>query len=344
MSDDLAVQIRALCETTEPVTAAEAILRAHTGPTRPAGRHRRPRWAVAVGACFAAAACVAGIWSLSSGWHLPSRTTTTVRPRIVLTAARLDRIVRQSSLASATTGTARVTQTLAQNGTPQSRQSVAVTFDGANIDEKITIHPEPTGSAPPFKTDDRLVNGQFYIYTAGPSGVVEWLHDTSSANDVSSMQFPDPRTLYGAIAPAADFETVGTTTSGGTTLTHLRALDPAAIETTPLGNLAFGALSSFDLWVESNDVVRRMSFTSSATVRSCRWNIVSPKKLRALAPQHGKARITLRALHEALKAGGVQETCGPQTTTSLATASFANQGAPETVTPPPGAVDFQGKG
>jgi hypothetical protein len=299
---------------------------------------------MAIGVCLVVGGCVAGVWGLSSALRGASRTAPFDHPRIVLTAARLNRIVRRSVAASASTGTARVTELETQSGTPQSRQSAAVTFNGADIDEQITVHPEPAGSAPVFTTDDRLVGGQFYIHTAGPGGVVEWLHDTNSANDVASMQFPDPRTLYGVLAAAGDFETVGTTTTGDTTLTHLRALDPAAIRTDPLGNLASGSLSAFDVWIDSNDVVRRMAFASSSRARSCRWDIVAAKKRRATVREHGKLRLSLRVLHAALRAGGVRETCGLVTNASVVTVRFANLGAPETVAAPEGAVDFSGEG
>jgi Sigma-70, region 4 len=126
---------------------------------------------------------------------------------------------------------------------PHRHESVGVTFDGANIDERITVFPVPAGSARTFTTDDRLVDGQFCIYTSGPGDVLEWMH------------VPDPRSLYGALDASAEFEALGSTTLGGTTVTHLEALDPTTIPTAPLGDLADGSLVSFSMWVDSNDVV-----------------------------------------------------------------------------------------
>jgi len=341
MTDDLAVQIRTLCDTAEPVTAAEAILRARRPEQAVAGR-RTTRLVAAIGAGLAIAACAMLAWSLSSSHGANHHTLAAPRPRIILTAARLRRIATRSSAAAAS-GTAQVTELTTQPGAPQSSQSVAVTFDGANIDEKIASNSGPPGSASSFTTDDRLVDGQFYIYTAGPKGVVEWLHDTNGADDVASMQFPDPRTLYAALGSAGDFEVLGTTTSDGTTLTHLRALDPSALETAPFGNLAQGSLTSLELWIDPNDIVQQMTFSSSATLKGCRFGF-SLSKLKRLSSKLGAHHVTLPALHAAAKAAGVQMNCGPQTTTSTVTVGFANLGAPESIPIPQGAVDFAGKG
>lgn len=261
MTDNLALQIRALCDSTEPVTAAEAILRARRPEKR--RHHLRPfSITTAVGAFVAVASCAAIAWNVSS--KTPTGPATRLaHPRIVLTAARLHHILAKSSVA-ASSGTAQVTQATSENGAPLTNQSAAVTFDGANIDEQISVEPETPGSAA-FTTDDRLVGGQFYIYTPGPTGAREWIHDTNSADDAASMQFPDPRTLYHALGPRGHFEILGTSTSGETTLTHLRALDPGALETAPLGNLADGLLTSFELWIDPNDVIRRMAFSSAST-------------------------------------------------------------------------------
>jgi hypothetical protein len=335
MTEDLPVQIRELCDSAEPVTAAEAMLRARTHSIR------RRTWPlrgalVAVAAVAAASAILAS--SLHSGSARSHRASSS--QAIVLTGARLDAIVLRSSSASST-GTAQVTQATSQNGMPQSSQSVAVTFDGPNIDERITVEPEPPGSAKPFTADDRLVDGQFYIDTPGPSGVTEWLHDTNSVNDVTSMQFPDPRTLYGTLGSAGRFVVVGATTANGTTLTHLKALDPGALDTAQLGSLADGSLTSFDIWIDPDDVVQRMAFSSAVTAHVCHVDFTS-SKLKQLAERTRLGHLSSPALQAAAKREF--ESCGPQTTMSSVTVNFANLGEPESVTAPPGAVDFAGKG
>ncbi|HXZ82798.1 MAG TPA: hypothetical protein VED84_03490, partial [Acidimicrobiales bacterium] len=239
----------------------------------PSSRSLRLVVALVVGVLALVGAGIA--WGVSSSGGSGVRNAT--KPtRVVLTAAEVHAIAASSSTAMASTGTAQVTDTTTENGVAQTSDTIAVTFDGANIDEKITVNPEPPGSAKIFTTDDRLVDGQFYIYTFGPNDVTEWLHDTGSGSDVS-MQFPDPRTLYGEFNPRADFAVLGPTTSNGVTLTHLEALDPAAISTSALASLMTGTFSSFEIWTDENDVVQQMAFTSSQTENACAFDLMRPQ-------------------------------------------------------------------
>jgi hypothetical protein len=348
MPTDLDVQIRALFDDVEPVSADEARAFAARRPaetpdatlvTLDQGRRRR-RVVLPVAAAVLVVAVVVGVVSQAGG---PGREAGRAqRVRMVLTAAQVNAITTTSTSAAASSGTAHVTQLTSLNGTPQSNDTTAVTFDGANVDEKIGVTTLPTGAAKVFSTDDRLVDGQFYIYTPGPSDVPEWMHDTDSAGDTSSMQFPDPRTLYAAISPRAQFEAVGTSTVRGTTLTHLRALDPEAIPAAALGNLVQGGLSSFDMWVTSGNVVEEMAFSSAQTVQACSWN-GNLGAVKHLASGSGSSKITEPATSNLQKVG-VKATCGPQKTASQVTVTFADLGQPETIAVPQGAVDFSGKG
>jgi hypothetical protein len=346
----------------ETVLRAAIVVGRNTEPLRSEGRlHQtwtRRRTLTGVAAAVVIAASTGGaLLAAGSGSARPGPGT---RVAIVLTAAEVHHIAASSVSAAASSGTAEVAETSSMNGTPQTDDEIAVTFDGSNIDEQITVNPEPPGSARTFTTDDRLVDGQFYIYTPGPGDVLEWLHDTNSTNDIASMQFPDPRTLYGALNPSANFEVTGTTTSNGTTLTHLVALDPAAIDISALGNLAQGALTSFQMTVNQDDVVQAMTFASSSTEHGCTFAIASGKslanlkaglqkegvKLREISGPRGKklAVISTPAIRWAEQASGITSTCGPQLTTSQVTVAFSSLGVPESVTAPRGAVDFAGKG
>jgi hypothetical protein len=230
---------------------------------------------------------------------------------------------------------------------PQDGSGTAVTFSGQNINEKITSVPEPPGSAKSFTTDDRLVNGQFYIYTPGPNDVPEWLHDTKSANDATSMQFPDPRTLYRAISPQARFTADGTTTVKGQTVTRLVASDPSAISVSALGNLAAGAsVTSFTIWAGTNDVVQRIALSTSATNRVCMFG-----PLTSAQRQKIRQTITLpnRTNVQGVKPSAIRsvlgsKNCGPMTTISNLTVTFAHLGVPQSVTAPLGAVNYAGQG
>jgi hypothetical protein len=239
----------------------------------------------------------------------------------------------RSTTAAALSGTAEVTQNLSQNGVAQDGYDTAVTFSGQNIDERVTFVPEPPGSAKSFTTDDRFVDGQFYIYTPGPGDVLEWLHDTNSANDAASMQFPDPRTLYQAISPGAQFSVEGTTTMDGETVTHLVAGDPSAISASALGNLAADAtLTSFGIWVDANDVVLQIAFSTSQTNQACQFAPLSTGKKGGVVAE------------PAIKSLGNGKKCGPMTTASNVTVTFANLGLAQSVSVPQRAVDYAGKG
>jgi len=356
MPTDLSNQIRSLIDVAEQVSAHEVLERTRTtdtpiNPMKVSARWRAHRPLLVAASTIALVGASLG-WGLSAMHSGPNHRVARTTPpsRVILTATEVHRIASRSTDAAALSGTAQVTETSSQNGTPQSSNSVAVTFDGTNIDEKITVNPEPAGSAASFATDDRLVDGQFYIYTPGPGDVPEWLHDTNSTNDASSMQFPDPRTLYAALSPNAEFEVVGTSGARGLTLTELRALDPAAIETGSLGNLAQGTLTAFEMTIDENDVVQQMTFASSATVHGClfRLGAAERKELKAELEKEGVTgpieAVSLPALHAAENATGIKPTCEVQTTTSQVTVDFANLGVPQSVVAPQGAVDFAGKG
>jgi hypothetical protein len=371
MSTDLANGIRAIVDAARPVTAADAIARSNAVATPhppilgiDSGPDRNGRRAFAAAAVVLAGGAIA--WVTVTSAPTPPRHEArngAAHAKALLTASEIRQIVSHSTVA-ASSGTAQVTEETSEAGTPQTDNSIAVTFDGQNIDEKITVVAEPPGSAQTFTTDDRLVDGQFYIYTPGPGDVLEWMHDTDSANDVASMQFPDPRTLYGVISASAQFEVAGTTTVDGATLTRLVALDPAAIDASALGNLAQGTLSSFEMTVDGNDVVQQMTFGSAENEQVCRFT-GSAGQLKHLLekefPASGGQTIEFSrllrkegALAIARGGGAVRLTpaagpraatsCGPQTFSSQVSIAFANLGQPESITAPQGAINYAGKG
>jgi hypothetical protein len=342
MSNNLQDQLRALAEAAPPVSAEEAIARskAHASAldtgVEPHHRHRLIRsLTVAASAVVLAGAGIG--WALSTRSPLPVIKHGPVaglhrQAKAILTAAEVKAIATRSVAAAASSGTAEVTQSSSQDGVAENGYDTAVTFSGANIDEKITSVPEPPGSAKSFTTDDRFVDGQFYIYTPGPGDVLEWLHDTNSANDATSMQFPDPRTLYGAISPQARFTPEGTTTMNGETVTDLIAEAPSAINASALGNLSADAtLTSFEIWVDTNDVVQQITLATSQVNQVCQLGALPSGKKGVVA-------------EPAIKHLENRKGCGPMTTTSQVTVNFANLGLPQSVTAPQGAVEFAGKG
>jgi len=361
---DLSTQIRALVDTAPPVSCAEALSRAGgQGATDApfAGRSgQRPRHAgshsaiAAVAASALVLAGAGGAWLAgaagSSGSQRPSyRQVTNARQpvAVMLTARELSDIRSDSSSAMASTGTAQVTDSTTDDGTAQSSESIAVTFDGANLDEQMAVTDESSsGSQGTFTVDDRLVGSQFYLYTPGPDDVTRWYHDIGQ-DATSSMVFPDPRTLYSEISPSADFEVVGTTTENGVAITHMRALNPAAVEVPSLGGLADSTVTAFDLWVDQDDVVQSLAIDSSQVEQACVFNPAAFPSRQALRNEMAKLQQADKVRFWIAKPGsllgeGLQ--CGPQTTADSVGVTFADIGSPESVVAPQGATDVVGLG
>ncbi|HEY1830038.1 MAG TPA: hypothetical protein VGG38_07345 [Acidimicrobiales bacterium] len=341
MPVDLATQIRDLIDGPTTVSADEAMTRgvAVSFSEHSRRRHLAPVVAVAAGVVTVAAVGVV----VTRGTGDPASPGVVTPSHMILTAAKVHAIAASSAAASGSSGTAQVSERTLQNGSAQSDNEVAVTFDGANIDEKITVYPEPVGSDKVFTTDDRLVDGAFYIYTPGPNDVLEWMHDTSNDN-ADSMQFPDPRTLYGALSPDADFEAVGTSSVNGVTITRLEAIHPEAISASTLGNLAAGTLASFEMSIDPNDVVQQMSFSSSQTMKVCVYELPGANGAVKRINVYGAGKLSTSVLDKNKDAAGVQVQCSPQTTTTESNVAYSNLGLPQSVPVPQGAVDFQGKG
>ena len=157
--------------------------------------------------------------------------------------------------------------TESQDGTVIDRWNVHVTFSGANVDENLLWTswgpPSPAGgpgSPTTFTSDLREVDGTAYRLLNG-----QWSEE-SGPNASRFLTFPDPRMLVGKISPSADLRSLGTGTVDGINVTHYQARNPSV-----LGNLGIAGLdgsgdASFDVWVDAQNVVQRMTFSSTGGV------------------------------------------------------------------------------
>jgi hypothetical protein len=330
------------------LTAACDEERTPAPPARASRRRRRPfilaSSAVAAGA--AAAAVVAGVLTLPGGaagtpgaqpppaaaGHTPATPTTVGAHRVQLIA--------DSSWAAAVSGTATVTSKviaqdpanlLASLPAPSTRQ---VRFSGENINVTITAPHNAKG------VQNRLVDGQVYLYTPAPDGHMRWVHDTAP-HAAESISVPHPRILLQAVRPAAHFQDLGTFTKNGMRLEHLKATNPGV-----LGHLnipdVHGNPISFELWVDSHHVVHRMAWTS-------------PFGAGAICPVHPQTRRSKNANHTSnapqaqphapVTNGPLSmKDCHPSHTHTRFTITFANLGNPQTITAPSGAIDLNGHG
>ena len=91
-----------------------------------------------------------------------------------------------------------------------------------------------------------------------------WYHDTAP-NAAASLAFPDPRTLVQDLTPKTGVEVVGQESVNGVELTHLRATNLSGLDSAGLDGYVNGNVSSFDVWVDSDNVVEKIAITSSTT-------------------------------------------------------------------------------
>jgi hypothetical protein len=80
----------------------------------------------------------------------------------------------------------------------------------------------------------------------------------------------DPRSLLATLEPGAAFEIVGDDTLDGVDVTHLRATTPDALDPAGFGfdratPLPGSTLTGLDVWVDSDDVVRRIDLETTKT-------------------------------------------------------------------------------
>jgi hypothetical protein len=255
-------------------------------------------------------------------------------PRL-LTAAMIQHISSSSSEALARSGTAEVTTTSTFGSLVQPADTTAVTFSGQDVNYSISTGPAPNDTA-----INRIVDGQLYLYIIGPDLQKHWYHDTAPDAAVS-LAFPDPRTLIEDLTPQAGFEVAGQASVNGVELTHLRATNLSGLGRAALGGYVNGTVSSFDVWVDSDNVAEKIAITSSTEGYAFSGappghNASCPSGNFVLKKSDGSTQTV-----PAQKALG----CSPPTAIRSSTEiEFANLGTPETITAPAGAIDQQGLG
>jgi hypothetical protein len=270
------------------------------------------------------------------------------RPPVHLSAQTVALISSRSAAAVADSGTAVETTTNSVNGSAQGTpETIDVTFSGENVNYLIASNGNGAEGV-----ENRVVNGQFYLYVKGQDLQMHWYHDTSS-NAAASESFPDPRTLLQAVSPSTGLENLGQQSVDGTELTHLRATTPGSIGRLGIPDLT-DTVTSFDVWVDTDNVVRRMIVSSSPSSAGGTGAVFMCEAApSASGPSSGSSppvkivpseRISTLPNGKPVPAGTVCGTTQTMQMSSTLEIQFANLGAPESVTVPPGAVDQQGLG
>jgi hypothetical protein len=220
------------------------------GPRRP----RERRLPVRLAAVAAAAAVVAAVLAVA-----PFGSTT---PRAA------EAIARDAAVASAEAlGTGRAVFT-SPDGSLLLGDEVTYTFAGDDLSVEGS-GTDPDGT--PFAFGRRVVDGELYFFwDPTASGEIEWLHDMV-ATDVSTDDLIfDPRGLLALLAPTAGFELAGEDTIDGVEVTRLHATRPEAVDVSRLrlgeATMWGNSLSALDVWVDGDDVVRRIDITQQMDI------------------------------------------------------------------------------
>lgn len=184
---------------------------------------------------------------------------------VVLTAAMVKQVASESRLALAHSGRAAISYRTTENGKLNGTGIDRITFDGKNWNDSFS-ETDPASGGQAAHTQgaiNRVVNGQLYLYIAGPDNKVRWYHDTNPAGH-PDVQFSDPRTLFSLLSPSAGFKVIGHQVIGGARLTELRATTPhrtRALSMLPDVDPA-AQVKSLIVWVDGHHVVHQMALTT----------------------------------------------------------------------------------
>jgi len=267
-----------------------------------------------------------------------SAPTTTHPVRLV----NIRTVAARTSAALGASGRAEITFA---NGEGMQSGTTDLSFAGGNV--AMTIRFAGEHGRPGFDTTNKTVDGEFYLYTPGPDNVTRWYHDTNSSG--SSVFDSDPRTPLASLVPAAGFVEVGSGTVDNVAVTHLRA---TTLGTLPALNLSLGPVDardakSLDLWVDGNDVVRRLDLVTEEKAREI------DAAVAPLLSKHADGTITITAKDghntQTVKAGELAGILNglphvTRTVDSSYSVRFFDIGAPITIDAPAGAVDIAAKG
>jgi hypothetical protein len=325
------------------LTAAHEQRRGPAPPRPPTVRSHRRRRRTALGGVAvtaAVAALVVATVVLVDGSHpgSPVFPASGPHPRpagpVALTAEKV-RVISSQSAAATDSGTAVETEKDTVDGSATGSPGVLdVTFSGQNVNY-LTI----TDGNGAEGVQDRMVDGQLYVYVKGPDLQMHWYHEIE-AGAAPSLPFPDPRTLLQGVSPSAGLVSLGQQSVDGTELTHLRATTPSSIGQLGIPGVV-GTVTSFDVWVDSDGVARRMTLTSSDGTACATIPDTVPPGTTTESP----STTTVSSGAGDGTRVGVGNTCvGAQTVGSTLGVQFANLGAPESVTAPSGAIGEEGSG
>jgi hypothetical protein len=256
--------------------ANAALLQAIVGeidePHRPRWRRARPR----IVAVAAAAALVAGFvvaWPFGS----PEPSAADVAHRAaVASASALD-----SGRATVTVTTETTTEGEAPVPVPDPDSAYRDTYEYRFAGDDVAVA-MVLGDGSGYPGERRIVDGEMYWH-AGPDPSTPWFHRVDGGPARSDWT-GDPRSLLATLESRAGFELVDDDTADGR---HLRSTTPGnfAPRELGLGQALDGAgevLTSLDVWVDGDGVVRRIDLGGSARFESMMSTPGHPDQLQSI--------------------------------------------------------------
>ncbi|HEY7147362.1 MAG TPA: hypothetical protein VH637_24195 [Streptosporangiaceae bacterium] len=346
LAEQLGAQLRRETSSIEPRPDLLASLR-----RRRARRSLAARAGMVAVPAAAAAAAVAMVVSAGGG------SAAVTGKSAVLTAATVQRMASHSRLALARSGRAKISYRLAYNGDWQGSGTDSISFAGKNWNDVIS-QTSPVGNGRSLRakpTINRIVNGQFYLYTQGADGKERWYREISQAGP-PSVRIPDPRTLFGLLDPSASFKVTGHKVAGGVRLTGLTATKQPQLRALtwlpgvqPGGHVAF-----LTVWVDRQGVVHQISLRTAqnVTVNPVYFKMSAGGRVEVVVPNRTylkEARTLARKLRATQHAtagidSSLSATVHHYFEVSTVSVTFSAFGEPQVITVPKHATPQHGRG
>ncbi len=208
---------------------------------------------------FAAAAAAAAVIGIAIA--VPTHDS----PKVTPTVAVNMRTIAESTSAALSSGRAHLTYSATNDGHGQDGGELTIDFSGEN---RSTVGTISARDATSFEIANKVVDGRFYLRDGAPGQQI-WIEDTNEHITGSDLFSVDPRSLVTGAAQDAAFKDVGTATVDGVRTHHLKA---TRLDQVPTVNLGLGPISDdhtkltkFDVWVDADNVVRRLDVSTSLT-------------------------------------------------------------------------------
>jgi hypothetical protein len=282
--------------------------------------------AVGISATAAVVVVVALVVALPRDGQTPIGRTA---PSQVL-SSRTIRLISDATAAVAASGTAVESTDTTGDVVSLPSSTLDVTFSGENVNYLVTSSGQGAQGV-----ENRIVDGQLYLYVKGRDLQMHWYHDTTP-NAAGSLSFPNPQTLLSVIGPSLGLESLGEVDLNGVRLTHLRAMTPGALSDLGIHGIV-GKATSFEAWVDSDDVIRQIAATTTYQTCSLGGGLNHAPTAPQTAPSPTQSPGTIWASPD-LKAKALPSgKCSAAT--SRVQITYNDLGAPESITVPPGAVD-----